>query len=197
MSLQKNNRAPLKPRTCKVKSPLGVVCGETFIPRSSLQVVCSPMCAVYKTAQDKAKKATKQAAEQRAAHRVAKVKAKTRGDYAREAQIVFNAFIRARDKDKPCVSCGSFTGKKNAGHYRSVGSAPECRFMEINAHLQCEKCNSYLSGNLIPYRVELIKRIGLEQVDYLEGKHEAAHLSIDVLIGIKTEYRRKLNEIAV
>ena len=174
-------------KTCKV-------CKNKFTPSRSLQAVCSLDCAIIKgraasTAQKRA-----EAASKRVEHRKAKDSIKTRGDYAREAQIVFNGYIRKRDEGKPCISCGSHTGKQNAGHYRSVGSAPELRFNELNCHLQCEKCNSYLSGNLINYRIELIKRIGLEQVDYLEGNHDAQHYSIECLKSIKAEYRRKIKE---
>lgn len=185
----------IKQRTCKIKDLDGVVCGNLFTPRNSLHVACSPICAIHKAAHDKVKKAARVLKEARAAHRVAKVKAKTRGDWTREAQAAFNRFIRFRDDGKPCVSCGSFTGKKNAGHYRSVGSAPELRFEEANCHLQCEKCNSYLSGNLINYRIELIKRIGQAAVDWLEGKHEPKKYSIQDLQEIKAIYKKKAKEI--
>lgn len=177
----------MKPKKCRS-------CGNKFTPIRPLQSVCSLECAIIKgkaasTAQKRA-----EAASKRAEHRKAKESIKTRGDYARDAQIIYNAYIRKRDEGKPCISCGSYTGKQNAGHYRSVGSAPELRFNELNCHLQCEKCNTYLSGNLINYRIELIKRIGLEAVDWLEGKHEPPHYSIECLKSIKAEYRRKTKE---
>ena len=186
----------VKSRICKIKDMVGHVCGASFTPRNSLQVACSPMCAIHKTAHDKAKKAAKEASEQRMAHREAKEKVKTRGDWTKEAQAAFNAFIRARDAHLPCVSCGRHhQGQYHAGHYRTVGANPELRFCELNVWKQCAPCNDHLHGNLINYRIELIKRIGQDKVDWLEGYHQPKHYSIDDLKEIKAEYKRKLKEI--
>jgi len=100
-----------------------------------------------------------------------------------KAQNAFNRFIRLRDHDKPCISCGKtgaeisdkdlITGSRwDCGHYLSVGAAPELRFTEDNAHKQCTRCNSQLSGNSVKYRINLVKRIGQYRVDILEGPHE-------------------------
>lgn len=187
---------PIKPRICKIKDMDGAVCGVSFVPRSSLQVACSPLCAIHKTAHDKAKKAAKQATEQRIAHRAAKERNKTRGEHTKDAQTAFNAYIRARDSGLPCISCGRHhKGQWHAGHYRTVGANPELRFNELNVHKQCAPCNDHLHGNLINYRIELIKRIGQDKVDWLEGRHEAAHLSIDELKEIRSEYKLKLKQI--
>jgi hypothetical protein len=105
---------------------------------------------------------------------------KTKAQHLKDAQAAFNAFIRLRDMDKPCVSCGRFhNGKWNAGHYRPVGGlGSPLRFNELNAHRQCEPCNSHLSGNLVPYRVELIKRVGLPLVEWLEKDHPSQKWTI-------------------
>lgn len=176
-------------KTCKV-------CREKFTPNRPLQSCCSLDCAIIKGRETSAKQARAEASSKRTSHRAAKIKAKTRGDWSSEAQSAFNRFIRLRDDGKPCVSCGSFTGKKNAGHYRSVGSAPELRFEEANCHLQCEKCNSYMHGNLINYRIELINRIGQEAVDWLEGAHKPAKYTIQELQNIKKIYTLKAKELA-
>jgi len=112
--------------------------------------------------------------------KVRKEALKTRSEWLKDLQDVFNTFIRLRDKDKPCISCGTFTGKMNAGHYKSVGGSPELRFNELNVHKQCEYCNTHLSANLIEYRIGLVKRIGVEQVEFLERKdHEPLKLTVD------------------
>ena len=79
----------------------------------------------------------------------------------------FHKFIRERDKGKPCVSCGSYN-TSDASHFYSAGNFPQTRFNEDNVHLSCRKCNYFLSGNLIPYRIELINRIGEDRFDRLE-----------------------------
>jgi hypothetical protein len=165
-------------------------CGVKFTPAKPLQSRCSIECAIEAAKVSRTKK-------DRAELRTAKERLKSRGDWAREAQTAFNAFIRARDKQfgYGCISCGSHTGKENGGHFRSVGSTPELRFEEKNCHLQCERCNTHLHGNILAYRNGLIQRYGLEYVDWLESNHEAKHYSIDALKAIKAEYKAKLKAL--
>ena len=75
----------------------------------------------------------------------------------------FHKFIRTRDKDLPCICCGKYTTLQ-AGHFYSASNS-SVRFNEDNVHGQCKKCNYFLSGNLLPYRENLIKKIGQERVD--------------------------------
>lgn len=86
----------------------------------------------------------------------------------KKAQDVVNRYIRDRDKDRGCVSCG---GKvEQAGHYFAQGSHSALRFDETNIHGQCVRCNLYLSGNLIYYRIGLVERYGESYVQGLEQK---------------------------
>lgn len=180
----------MKQKTCKV-------CRQKYLTTKPLQQVCGLDCAVIHSQNTKAKQQAKEATRNRVELRKAKERAKTRGDWAKESQTAFNAYIRARDNKAglPCISCNSRTGKQNAGHYRSVGSCPELRYEETQVWLQCEKCNSYLSGNLINYRINLIKRIGIERVEWIEGKHEPQKYTILDLKAIKAEYKLKLKEL--
>lgn len=164
-------------------------CSEAFSPVRSLQVVCSPLCAI---------KFAKKAAcrEERKAIREARKKAKTRADHMREAQAAFNAWVRARDAGQPCISCGRHhQGQLHAGHYRSVRSEPALRFEPDNCHLQCAPCNTHLSGNLIPYRANLIKKIGIARVEWLESHHEPKKYMIEELKRLKSDYKQKLKEL--
>lgn len=113
-------------------------------------------------------------------------------DHLKDAQFEFNAFIRERDKALPCISCGRFhQGQNHAGHYRSVGAAPQLRFNEDNVHLQCSPCNNHKSGNVVEYRINLVKRIGVDRVEALENNNAPALLTIPDAKRIKEEYRRK------
>jgi len=85
-----------------------------------------------------------------------------------KAQKVFNSWIRNRDKDKGCISCGA--GVDQAGHFYSAGKFNALRFDEDNCHGQCLRCNYFLSGNLLNYREGLIKKIGKERFEKLEQK---------------------------
>lgn len=85
-----------------------------------------------------------------------------------KAQAAFNRFIRTRDQNLGCVSCKM--GKvEHASHFYAAGLYTALRFNEDNVHGACLKCNYFLSGNLIPYRTELLKRIGQQRFDLLES----------------------------
>lgn len=153
---------------------------------------CSYKCLVDLQAE---KRIAAREKKERKDMQAAKEKLKSRGDYAKEAQQAFNAYIRERDSGKVCISCQKPPKKKNAGHYRSVGASPELRFEPLNCHLQCEHCNTYLSSNAIEYRINLIKKIGAEKLEWLEGPHEPKKYTIDDLKQIKADYKAKLKEL--
>jgi len=154
------------------------------------QVVCGKVECAQEWARKKREKA------ERVADKAKRESLKTRAQWLKEAQTAFNAWIRARDAGQPCISCQRTDLKKiNAGHYLSRGARPELRFEPLNVHLQCEPCNSYLSGNAVLYRMNLIGRIGLDRVEWLEGHHDPKKYTIDDLRAIKDEYRAKTREL--
>lgn len=172
------------------------VCKAKFEPFNSLQQVCSTACALQKAQKDFQKDAERKAKEQRKWIREQKAKVKSRGEHLKEAQQAFNAYIRERDRHRPCISCGTYTaGQYHAGHYRTTKAAPELRFEELNCHKQCAQCNNFDSGNIVEYRISLIQRIGQEAVDWLEGPHEAKHYTTDELKEIKRKYRAMKREL--
>jgi hypothetical protein len=85
----------------------------------------------------------------------------------KKAQDTFNAFIRLRDNDKGCISCGGPV--QEAGHFFSQGHYSALRFNEVNTNGQCTRCNKWLHGNLIHYRAGLINRYGEAKVLHLES----------------------------
>jgi hypothetical protein len=85
----------------------------------------------------------------------------------KKAQTVFNKWIRNRDKNKGCISCG--TQITEAGHYYSQGHHSALRFNEVNTNGQCTRCNCFLHGNLIKYREGLLKRYGQTKLDLLDS----------------------------
>jgi hypothetical protein len=122
---------------------------------------------------------------------------KTTSDWLKEAQVVFNKYIRERDKGLNCISCDKPPLKKNCGHYYSQGGHSNVRFDEDNCHLQCEHCNTYLSGNLLNYQIGIEKRIGAEKLIELQGRaHLEKRWSVDELKEIIKTYKNKIkNEI--
>jgi hypothetical protein len=114
---------------------------------------------------------------------------KPRSHWLRQAQVAFNGWIRARDADLGCISCGTRDGKVNAGHYRSVAACPELRFEPLNVHRQCERCNTFLHGNLIHYREALKTLIWKDALEWLEGPHEPKHYTTDELRAMAAHWR--------
>lgn len=181
----------LKPKKCK-----NPACGISFPPQRLGQAVCSPTCglAIKDVNQEKARKSLAQI--ERREIKVRKEKLKSRADHLREAQAAFNEWIRLRDADRPCVSCGRHhEGQYHAGHYRSVGANPELRFEPLNVWKQCAPCNTHLSGNLVNYRLSLLQLIGEAQVEWLEGPHSARKYTVDEIKTIKADYRALTREL--
>lgn len=93
---------------------------------------------------------------------------------------VFSLYIRLRDHGT-CISCGTVGEIKamQCGHYVSRACLP-LRFDERNANCQCPRCNLFLHGNLIDYRIALIDKYGLEAVETLESRrHETKKMRPD------------------
>lgn len=177
------NKKP-KPKSKKCKE-----CSNKFTPWVSTQLVCSPKCGIEYARKKEAKKQAKELKER-------KQKLMTKSEWMKLAQAEFNKFIRLRDKDEPCISCGRHhQGQYHAGHYRTVGANPELRFEELNCHKQCSACNNHKSGNIVDYRINLVRKIGQEAIDWLEGPHDPLRLTVEQIQEIRKKYRDKCKEL--
>lgn len=184
-------------------------CKAKLIPERASQIVhveCVEEWALAQQAKrerEEAKKARMAAKVERATTRARKQAAKTIPQLIKEAQHAFNAYIRERDKDKPCICCGlplyrgdaSTGGQFDCGHWRSVGSASHLRFDERNAHGQRKVCNRYGAGRAVEYRAGLIDRLGASVVEALEADNTPHKWTSEELIAIKQTYVRKLREL--
>lgn len=189
---------PKRKRTCRV-------CRNDFQPVRCLQQTCSFDCEVklglIHAERSKAKREKAERIAEIASTKILREKLKTKSEWMREAQTAFNQFIRFRDQlaGHPCISSGKpldWSGNNvDAGHYRSIGSAPHLRFNELNCHAQSKKDNRYLSGNAVDYRIGLIARIGLEAVESLEADQTPKKYTIAELKAIKAHYVAKLKEL--
>jgi hypothetical protein len=179
---------PAKPRKC-------AYCRESFVKQRMGQVACRPACAAALVLKAKAEVERKSDKDRKEA-------LKGIPALKKEAQVAFNAFIRERDKDQPCISCGKpaqadygYQGGRDAGHYRSTGSADHLRFHEQNCHAQCVKCNQWDAGKAVDYRIGLVKRIGIERVESIENDNHVTKWTAEKLREIKAHYRAKLREL--
>ena len=183
----------MRPVRCRA-----IGCQNMLMRRTINHRACSVECAKVLVDIKNAKEAARIAKVERRDQRERREALKTRSDWIKDAQVAFNAYIRARDHaaGHPCISCGRHhQGKWNAGHYLSTGARPELRFDEANVHLQCETCNTYLHGNLALYRINLIARIGLDQVERLEGHRGISKLTVDEIKALRDHYRVKTREL--
>ncbi len=165
-------------------------CKEGYFPKTTLQKCCYNYECIKQAVKDAElktwnKKKTK-----------LKKDLMTASDWLKIAQQTFNKFIRERDKGQLCISCEQKPKKINAGHYFSAGGHSNLRFNEDNVHLQCEKCNQFLSGNLLNYQIGIEKRIGGQRLLEL---HEQAHIekkfTIEELREINEIYKQKIKEL--
>ena len=117
-------------------------------------------------------------------------------DWIKIAQATFNQYIRLRDKGNVCISCQKQAKKENCGHFFNANNHWNVRFDEDNCHMQCEYCNTFLSGNLIEYQKHLINKIGQEKYDALDAKaRETRKFSISEIQEITRFYKEKIKNI--
>ena len=182
-------RKPPKPKKCKC-------CPEKFIPRTTTQTVCSPKCALQLAKQLSSRKQKQQEKAERAAWNKRKADVKPLKHWEDATQRVVNDYIRERDRDLPCISCGTWiTVQWEAGHFRSRGAASHLRYNEDNIHKQCHRCNAELSSNAIPYRAALVVKIGSERVEALENNNTPHRYTREELKSIRMHYRALMREL--
>lgn len=172
----------MKTRKCKY-------CKESFEPIAFLQKNCfEPNCVAEWINETKQKEWKKKKAK-------LKMDLMTVQDYIKLAQTIFNKYIRLRDKLSPCISCQKKPLKENAGHFWNANNHWNVRFNELNVHLQCEHCNTYLSGNLINYRENLLKKIGESKFNLLEAEAKKTRkFTVQELKEIITTYKQKIKQ---
>ncbi|EMO1105413.1 recombination protein NinG [Yersinia enterocolitica] len=146
----------------------------------------------------------KETQAERQSLKVRKLELKPDSHFKKLAQQAFNEYIRTRDYDQPCISCGETNppdlhgGQWDCGHFKTVGGFPELRFVECNAYRQCKSCNAgsaKYGGKAATvekmYRESLAEKFGQELVDWLDGPHEMNYYRRDDYIRIRDEYRAK------
>lgn len=188
----------IKPKVCKA-------CKCKFMPPAGMlrARVCSPVCGLTFARSNRLKAEKVREAKDRRETRTKLDAMRTKPQLVALAQTAFNSFIRARDAGKGCICCGkpledgAIGGGYDAGHYRSVGSAPHLRFDETNCHAQSKRCNRYLAGNHVAYRSGLIERIGLRSVELIEADTTLRKYTREGLLEIARHYRAEARKLTV
>lgn len=178
----------------KIKDKICKNCGGKFTPRNSLQIACSYPCAIELA---KKKEVEKKKKEVRKEIKADKEKLMTYSDWLKAFQQIFNAYIRLRDKDLPCISCGAkINNSGHASHFFSVGSYPNLRFNEDNVWRSCIECNLHKHGNTAEYSIRLKKHIGEERFNkLLELRKEPLKLSISEIQEQIKIYKEKIKTL--
>ena len=179
---------PLKEKKCKIG-------GEKFVPVRPFQPTC------FKHAPEWLKQ--QQAKKWRKEGKVMKDKIKTHSQWIQELQVIFNRYIRLRDRGQLCICCdktlkdsGVWKFQYDAGHFLSTGSYPNLRFNEDNCHGQTVHCNRDKHGNQLEYAIRLPKRIGEQRYqDLLKHRSEPLKLSIPEIKDLKTHYRKLITNL--
>ena len=156
-------------------------CGDSFVPRRSTDKwVNSDHYRTWllntpegqKEIEKKALRAKKQVEKnERDSDNRIREKLKTLGKFESEAKTEFQKYIRKRDAEFPCISCGTVTADLwDGGHFKKAEIYSGVIFDEMNCHKQCRKCNRFLGGNELNFREGLIARYGEDYVLQIEQK---------------------------
>ena len=173
-------KAEVATSRCKAKG-----CRARFVKLSMGHRACSVEHARLVVAQDKAEKARKEARD----HREARAEAKPLSHHHRLTKDAVHAYIRARDAELPCISCDTLNPSAwHAGHYMSVGSESALRYDTANIHKQCSHCNVHMGSNAIQYRIRLCVRIGVAEVERLEGPQPVIKWTREGLAALRKHY---------
>ena len=137
--------------------------------------------------------------DKRKEHREWKEKHKSIQKLIQEARIPFQKWIRMRDANFKCISCGSSSEMRDSSHYFKAENYSGMMFDEMNVHASCKYCNMYLDGNLSEYRKGLVKRYGETYVLKLESNAQEKRnkkYTRDELFEIKLKYQNKLKKLS-
>jgi hypothetical protein len=135
-------------------------CGKLFKPYR-ITPVCSYVCAM---AYNDDKESNK---------RLKRLKSNVKeeaslGMLIKLAKELAQKFARLRDKDLPCISCGSVNAQVyHGGHLWKSELYSGVKFHEYNINKQCQKCNTFLDGNEVNYAINFIERFGVDRFNFL------------------------------
>jgi ribosomal protein L37AE/L43A len=185
-------RADPKPAK-KIKTHKCRFCKKDYVKTNPMFTWCSNDCAfeLSKIIMDKQKRQA--LIKQRQNTKIEKEKLKTKGNYIKELQTVFNRLIRLIDKDQPCIARNYKSDERSnmwdAGHLYSTGSVPALRFWAHNVHKQSKASNRDKGGDPMLYQENLVIRYGQK---YLQNLVIARKLFIKMNWSKEQLYKSKI-----
>jgi len=136
----------------------------------------------------------------RVRHKAAAKKLRTRTEWYNLLQIEVNKYVRNRDVNEPCCTCGTTNPniKYDAGHCFTRAARPDLRFNLTNIHKQCSvKCNQHGSGMRHEYQLFITSKYGSNHFEWLNGYHRPLSKEFPHWPDIEKEIQRyrKLNKL--
>jgi len=122
----------------------------------------------------------------------------SRSNIVKEADRVHSLFTRWRDRGKSCITCGApWEDNFQCGHFMSRRHLAT-RWIPINAHTQCPKCNLYGSWEQYAHGQAIDRLYG----NFTSEKIQALALlpektTDDEILGYIRKYYQELEELGV
>lgn len=183
--------------------PKCLKCKVKFIPKTFLQKYCLETTECFEAFMvwKKNKIKQNQTKEWKKEKAILKEKVKTLSEHEADAKKSFQKFIRLRDKNENCISCGENNKDLwDGGHFKKAEIYSGVIFHEHNCHKQCRKCNRFLNGNELMYREGLIIRYNEQYVvniEKLANETRQHKYTKEQLIAKKIQYDIKIKELLI
>jgi hypothetical protein len=133
-------------------------------------------------------------------HKEATKKLRTRAAWYDLLQTEVNKYVRNRDINEPCCTCGTTSQsiKYDAGHCFTRAARPDLRFNLTNIHKQCSvNCNQYNSGMRLEHKAFITNKYGPNHFEWLKSYHRPLSEEFPHWTDIEREIKRyrALNKI--
>jgi hypothetical protein len=135
-------------------------------------------------------------------HKEATKKLRTRTQWYNMLQVEVNKYVRLRDANEPCCTCGTTNHgiKYDAGHCFTRAARPDLRFNLTNIHKQCSvNCNQHGSGMRLEYQAFIANSYGPNHFEWLKGYHRPLSDEFPHWSDIESEIQRyrALNKLMI
>lgn len=174
------------------------ICKTKFAPRSSTTVVCSIECAIENNKRNADRLEARRKVIAKREHKQALEAIKRPQEWFDDCKKIAQKYARIRDKDDGCISCDkgpNWWGQWHGSHFMPAGNNKAVALNLLNINKACSECNNHKSGNLVVYQDKLIKKIGLEKVEWLKSQKQPHRFDVDYLKKYKRVMGKRLRRL--
>ena len=170
------------------------ICKKEYVKKSIKHMVCSYECSLAYSELHLSKKVKEKKAVARK-----ELIAFNNKDVRKLTGIAKNLaqhYARLRDVDDSCISCCKPIAKQwDGGHYMNAKYFSAVRLNTLNIHKQCSHCNDWNNENKAEYRKNLINKIGLAKVEWLENQKGVCKYTAEYLVKYIRVFRKKIRQM--